>query len=183
MAQLLVPKWPISREGIRPNIRPNIRSIPAEYSVSADTSFTPIGRSLKNIKVFALLFDHGAQHFKNWCFLNHPNTPSKWFYQWPQSPKVGIILEFLKTAKNLLLTLFTILLITAKWAILGGKSPIEWKFTKFSSFWVPGTCLEWIGSSSFSQKNDFYSVKIEHIFRTENWFDGKSWQNSYIVIS
>ena len=31
---------------IRPNIRPNIRSETAEYSVSADTNFSPIGRSL-----------------------------------------------------------------------------------------------------------------------------------------
>ena len=34
---------------IRPNYRPNIRPKAAEYSVSADTSFTPIGRSLKQL--------------------------------------------------------------------------------------------------------------------------------------
>ena len=31
----------------RPNIRPNIRPDPTEYSVSADTNFEAIGRSLK----------------------------------------------------------------------------------------------------------------------------------------
>ena len=40
--------WPLFRVDIRPNIRPNIRSGSAEYSVSADTDFTPIGRSLNH---------------------------------------------------------------------------------------------------------------------------------------
>ena len=38
--------WPIYKVDIRPNIRPNIRRNLAEYSVSADTNFRPIGRSL-----------------------------------------------------------------------------------------------------------------------------------------
>ena len=58
---------------------------------------------------------------------------------------------------------------------------IEWNFSKFSSFLLPATCLEWIGSVSFTQKNEFYRVKIEQIFATESWFDGKNSQNSNIV--
>ena len=41
--------WPNFKVGIRPNIRPNIRRNLAEYSVSADTNFRPIGRSLLQI--------------------------------------------------------------------------------------------------------------------------------------
>ena len=41
--------WPNFKVGIRPNIRPNIRRNLAEYSVSADTNFRPIGRSLIQI--------------------------------------------------------------------------------------------------------------------------------------
>ena len=39
-------KIPLFRGDIRPNYRPNIRPFLAEYSVSADTNFTCIGRSL-----------------------------------------------------------------------------------------------------------------------------------------
>ena len=41
-----LPKICILKLDIRPNYRPNIRPFLAEYSVSADTSFTRIGRSL-----------------------------------------------------------------------------------------------------------------------------------------
>ena len=36
-----------SLAGIRPNYRPNIRPVVAEYSVSADTNFSCIGRTLR----------------------------------------------------------------------------------------------------------------------------------------
>ena len=39
---------------IRPNIRPNIRLDVAEYSVSADTTFRPIGRSLALTLMFKM---------------------------------------------------------------------------------------------------------------------------------
>ena len=41
-----LPKICIIKLDIRPNYRPNIRPFLAEYSVSADTTFCPIGRSL-----------------------------------------------------------------------------------------------------------------------------------------
>ena len=51
--------FPISRKNLsdfygnyRPNIRPNIRPDSAEYSVSADTSFYCIGRSLVLSRIF-----------------------------------------------------------------------------------------------------------------------------------
>ena len=42
-----LPKICILKLDIRPNYRPNIRPFLAEYSVSADTSFSCIGRSLE----------------------------------------------------------------------------------------------------------------------------------------
>ena len=44
-----LPKICILKLDIRPNYRPNIRPFLAEYSVSADTSFSCIGRSLLNV--------------------------------------------------------------------------------------------------------------------------------------
>ena len=47
---ILAPNFANLRASIRPNIRPNIRSNSAEYSVSADTNFYRIGRSLEVMK-------------------------------------------------------------------------------------------------------------------------------------
>ena len=54
--------WPNFKVGIRPNIRPNIRRNLAEYSVSADTNFRPIGRSLMSNSLYLVTFMNDIFH-------------------------------------------------------------------------------------------------------------------------
>ena len=92
-----------------------------------------------------------------------------------------VLNDFRKFCNFSISTIFYILAPRCQMGDFGRQISIIWKFNAIASILITAICLEWIGSISFSQKNDFCSVKIEQNFATESWFDGKNSPNSYIV--